>query len=396
MQNHELASFIAKNFEKVTMMKKGKKKSLLKKYQIEIISVVMVIILLTDIEYNPENIFTKFWAHTDTIDKITIVVILILLVIIVHLLKDILIKWSEDYAVLVLIIEFTAIIPFLGHKILFFEKSTLKEADILSFYGTYLTFVGALSLGYFLYKREINKSCGKGLSEAAFLEEGIAEISKKLMNVDYYVKNGITLPTLPQWEMYYNSLVQHIPIGYHGTELYTELAHFFENVSKLNSAITNKSAKEASKIYEEFLHYEYYNCGAYNYVEAKCALNAISNGKYSLKTWIDDERNTICEFEEKYYETVELWIYDYMIKHNLDECKLIFFEKELVDALLTISEINKWIPCECEKRRIVFVVECISCDMATKSSILNYSKRIYSRKVNDRTQVPFRTRKLVP
>ena len=162
MQNHELASFIAKNFEKVTMMKKGKKKSLLKKYQIEIISVVMVIILLTDIEYNPENIFTKFWAHTDTIDKITIVVILILLVIIVHLLKDILIKWSEDYAVLVLIIEFTAIIPFLGHKILFFEESTLKEADILSFYGTYLTFVGALSLGYFLYKREIINHAVKG------------------------------------------------------------------------------------------------------------------------------------------------------------------------------------------------------------------------------------------
>ena len=332
------------------------------------------------IEFNHENIFAGFWAHTETIDKITIVAILILLVIIVHLLKDILRKWLEDYAVLILIIELTAIIPFLGHKVLFFEESILKEADILSFYGTYLTFVGALSLGYFLYKREINKSCGKGLREASFLEEGIDEISKKLMNVDYYVKNGIELPVLPQWEMYYNSLAHHIPIGYHGAELYTELAHFFENVSKLNSVITNKSAKEASKIYEEFLQYEYYNCGAYNYVEAQCALNAISNGNFSLKTWIDDELDTICEFEKKYYEIVELWIYDYMIKHKLDECKLITFEKELIGTLLTICEINKWIPCECEKRRIVYVVEQISCNMATKSSVLNYSKGIYSRK----------------
>lgn len=361
-------------------MKKSKKKSLLKKNRIEILSVVIVIILLTDMEFNPENIFAGFWAHTKIIDKTTIVAILILLVVIVHILRDILRKWLEEYAVLVLIIELTAIIPFLGHKVLFFHESTLKEPDILSFYGTYLTFVGALSLGYFLYKRDINKSCGKGLREAAFLEEGIDEISKKLMNIDYYVKNGIALPAIPQWEMYYNSLAQHIPIGYRGAELYTELAHFFENVTKLNSVITNKSVKEASKIYEEFLQYEYYNCGAYNYVEAKCALNAISNGNFSLKTWIDDEWDTICEFEEKYYKIVELWIYDYMIKHKLDKCELISFEKELIDTLLAIWEINKWIPCECEKRRIVYVVEMISCNIETKSSILNYSKGIYSRK----------------
>lgn len=361
-------------------MKKSKKKIFLKKYKIEILSVVMAMILLTDMEFNPENIFAKFWAHTKMLNKITIVELLILLIVMGHFLKDILRKWIEEYAGLLLIIEFTIIIPFLGHKVLFFDESTLKESDILSFYGTYLTFVGALSLGYFLYKREVRKSCGKGLKEAAFLEEGIDEISKKLMNIDYYVKNGIVLPMIPQWEMYYNILVQHIPIGVHSAELYMELVHFFENISKINSMITIKSVEEVSKIYEEFLQYEYYNCGAYNYVEAKCALNAISNGNFGLKTWIDDERDTIREFKEKYYEIVELWIYDYMIKHKLDECKLISFEKELVDEFLKILEIKRWIPCECEKRRIVYIVELISCDMETKSSILSYSEGIYSRK----------------
>ena len=37
------------------------------------------------------------------------------------------------------------------------------------------------------------------------------------MNIEYYAKNGITLPMIPQWEMYYNSLAKHI--GYQGAAL---------------------------------------------------------------------------------------------------------------------------------------------------------------------------------
>lgn len=104
------------------------------------------------------------------------------------------------------------------------------------------------------------------------------ESSKKFMNIEYYAKNGITLPMIPQWEMYYNSLAKHI--GYQGAALYMELVHFFETVSKLNSAIETRSVEDVRIIYEVFLQYEYYNCGEYNYVEAKGALNAISNGKF--------------------------------------------------------------------------------------------------------------------
>ena len=93
------------------------------------------------------------------------------------------------------------------------------------------------------------------------------ESSKKFMNIEYYAKNGITLPMIPQWEMYYNSLAKHI--GYQGAALYMELVHFFETVSKLNSAIETRSVEDVRIIYEVFLQYEYYNCGEYNYVEAK-------------------------------------------------------------------------------------------------------------------------------
>ena len=109
-------------------------------------------------------------------------------------------------------------------------------------------------------------------------------------------------------------------------------------------------------------------------------MNAISNGKFELKTWIDDELDIIRELEEKYYDVVEWWIYNYMAIHQIDECKLVIIEKELVDELLKNLEIERWIKCECEKRRIVFVVENISYDMSVKSSILNYSSGTYSRK----------------
>lgn len=74
--------------------------------------------------------------------------------------------------------------------------------------------------------------------------------------------------------------------------------------------------------------------------EAKGALNAISNGKFELKTWIDDELDIIHELEEKYYDVVELWIYNYMAIHQIDECKLVIIEKELVDELLKNLEIE--------------------------------------------------------
>ena len=56
----------------------------------------------------------------------------------------------------------------------------LKKLIFYLFYGAYLSFVGALSLGFFLYKREEKISCGEGIREAAFLEEGMEESSKKV------------------------------------------------------------------------------------------------------------------------------------------------------------------------------------------------------------------------
>lgn len=354
------------------------KKSFFIQYGTEIFFIITLFLVLIDMEINPENILAGFWMNMKIFDKIVIVALLIFSVVMVHFGKARLKKWLMEYALLILIIEFTAFLPFLGHKALFFNDSPLKEADLLSFYGTYLSFVGALSLGVFLYKREEKNSCGEGIREAAFLEEGMEEISKKFMKIEYYAKNGITLPMVPQWEMYYNSLAKHI--GYKGADLYMELEHFFKTVSELNNAIETRSVEDVRIIYEAFLQYEYYNCGAYNYVEAKGALNAISNGKFELKTWLDDEWDLIRELEEKYYDVVELWIYNYMAIHQIDKCKLIIIEKELVDELLKNLEIERWIKCECEKRRIVYVVENISCDMSVKSSILNYSSGTYSRK----------------
>lgn len=359
-------------------MKKNKKNLFFKRYGIEIFVVVTIVALLADIETNPENMFAGFWTHIKLYDKISIVAMLILLVAIGHLLRDILKKWFEEYALLVLIMQFTVLLPTLGHKVLFFNDSTLTEADILSFYGTYLTFIGALSLGYVLYKKETKKICGEGGIEAAYLEKGMEEILKKFAHIDYYIENGIVIPTIPQWDMYYNSVAKHIECQKLG--LYIELAHFFDTVSKINYAIEAGAKEEASKIYEDFLQYEYYNCGAYNYVEAKSTLKAISNGKLWLKDWIDDESDKICEFQEKYYEVIEQWIFNYMMTHGVGICELTSIERELVDDLLKILEIKRWIPCECEKRRIVYVVENISYDMETKSSILNYSDGVYSLK----------------
>ena len=55
------------------------------------------------------------------------------------------------------------------------------------------------------------------------------------------------------------------------------------------------------------------------------------------------------------------------------------FDRAEYDLVMTVN-FFPLISNECEKRRIVFVVENISYDMSVKSSILNYSSGTYSRK----------------
>ena len=167
------------------------------------------------------------------------------------------------------------------------------------------------------------------------------------MNIEYYAKNGITLPMIPQWEMYYNSLAKHI--GYQGAALYMELVHFFETVSKLNSAIETRSVEDVRIIYEVFLQYEYYNCGEYNYVEAKGALNAISNGKFELKTWIDDELDIIHELEEKFLDQLDEQTKIEAPYHPIGDCSRCGEQYSTKADMYGMTEASSWTDYEEEK-----------------------------------------------
>lgn len=166
-----------------------------------------------------------------------------------------------------------------------------------------------------------------------------------------------------------------LPFG--GLLTYKEIAK--QNIFMVLSDIYCEDHPELHNKKREFAYMGQGEPG-YSYSQVRMAIELTNTVMRELNQQVYRHIFATCGIPEKYYDVVELWIYNYMAIHQIDECKLVIIEKELVDELLKNLEIERWIKCECEKRRIVFVVENISYDMSVKSSILNYSSGTYSRK----------------
>lgn len=288
---------------------------------------------------------------------------------IVWVIRDSIRKWLKDIAFLIVVIVPTVVVPIAVHFI-FYPTNTIDESSWLTSYSDYLTFIGALGLGYFLYKRDEKRREVKIRKKARLLYELMFETSRKFSSLETLAKQGIKLPFSTSWREDYLDICHLIKNEKHSLRF--ELEFFFNTVNLINSAIEAKDEKRVMQIYENFVKKEQYSRSDYNYTDAVGTLLSASIELPQSKTWKQQNEDKIREYTEEYFDVVNLWVGNYMLKHEMTTCESEVVKYELVDWLITNPELKNWVRSSYEKRKISEVVSRISLDMNKKSDTLSY------------------------
>ncbi len=259
----------------------------------------------------------------------------------------------------------------------FRENTPITQGEALTFYGEYITFLGAFSLGYFLYikekKRLIEDKKGKCKLLLSCIEK--AEIDMSRIVRYKYETNRIFYDV--NWRQYYLEFESLTKRKY--SNIKHTLDEFFDTIEIMNMYLERDEAKKAQIIYENHIDYNCYSTRKYNMLETKLIIldatyineNSI---RFRQKPW-DEKANVkkeITEFTKKFYDVVENYVYNYMIKNNITNIEINKINNQLVDWLLTnpkIKEIAEWPD---QKRIVTQIVFNISLYIDKKSNRLSY------------------------
>lgn len=286
-------------------------------------------------------------------------------------------RWFKNWSTIVVVIVITLLIP-VGIHFKFYCNEPINQDTFMTAYATYLTFVGAFSLGYFLYKREENRHYEELKKKARLLYDNMQYIQINLKNIDYFIESGETYPINTTWKSDYLD-IKHL-VKYEETALDYEIKYFFNRMEAINKAIEAGNKERAKRLYMDFEEKEKYSISEYNYMEAEGVLLDIALDMPQRKPWKVKEQKTIDKYAEQFFDVVDMWVYNYLIRNNLTSVDNSIVEYSLVEWMLTNPEIKDWVEHEYDKRKVNTVVHKISLEMNSKSKKLNYYWGCYSLK----------------
>lgn len=291
--------------------------------------------------------------------------------------KSYIIKWFKNWMPVILVIIITLVIP-VGVHIIFYQGQVIEESTFLTAFATYLTFVGAFSLGYFLYKREKIRRYEELKKKARLLYETVLYIGLNLKDIDSYIERGETYQMVESWHSDYLD-IKHL-VKYEEAALHSELRFFFGRIDAINKAIKTGDKDRAKRLCLSFEQKEQFSPSEYNYIEAEEVLLDISLDVPQRKPWKIKEREQIDKYADQFFDVVNLWVYNYLIKQGLTSCDADVIEYDLVEWLLSSPELRAWVEHPFDNRKITAVIFKISLSMNKKSKFLNYYWGMYSLK----------------
>lgn len=294
-----------------------------------------------------------------------------------NIIKRIVPQWWKNWKVIFWVIVITMAIPVIIHYG-FFEEDTFTQENLLSAYTEYLSFVGAFALGYFLYKREEIKNFEVLKKKARLIYESMQYIQLNLKNLDAFVERGETYPIDGNWRSDYLDVKP--LVKYEESALGDELRYFFSTIESINKAIVAGDKSRAQKIHSNFIQKETHAFSPYNHIEAGTVILNIALDLPQQKTWKEKEKDQIEKYAADFFDVVNWWINNYLIRNHLSMCDLSLMECELVEWLLQHPELNAWVKNSYEKRKISAVIFEIALSMKEKSPNLNYCWGAFSRK----------------
>ena len=269
----------------------------------------------------------------------------------------------------------------------------LQSADILSFCGDFLGFLGTFCLGYFIYIQDRLKVIEEKRSKVRLLITLIENANIELLNLSYLVRNEkyiqITenrscvklIPYNSDWLLYY---YEYEALKGENPDLRRTINLFFNNIMNVNAAIKLGQIEKANEINRIYIECGLYSTSKYNELEAITCLQDACNDYhfYNTKSWIERKEtiDLINELCKKYYFIIENYIYVWLLKHNVKTTtEKDDLNREIVDWLLANSpEIKEKV--KYEKRIVSKVVFDCSLKFESKSEKISYIWGEYSLK----------------
>lgn len=260
----------------------------------------------------------------------------------------------------------------------YYETSTpLTKTDLISFYGDYLSFIGAFCLGYFIYRRNESSKIDDKISKCKLLLNCLESTDLEMLRIARYNYRPAFINYDSNWINYfyeYESLIHSSDI-----DLKITLTKHFNTIDKMNIAIAKNNYKLASEIFEESIVSDCYLIAKYNQLEAKLRItDACRFKQFGFKSfsqnWLDvpETKRIISEYSKAYYPLIEMYVWNHMIKNNLQYTTDQKLDREITDWLLTNEEFKKIAKFPPDKRIVSKIVcECFLM-IEKKSQRLSY------------------------
>jgi len=307
--------------------------------------------------------------HAKMISRIAIYCFVLVFVIDILIeLRYIVKAWLKRYTVLLFIILISIIIPFVVHFV-FYRDNPIEESDLLNFYGSYLTFIGAFSLGYYLLKKDEKTQLSTLRKKADMLYHSMKSTMDHLSRTEAEAALGITIPFNAHWrEDYYD--IQNL-VQYERFDLEAELNTFYTTVEKINQYIEQGEKDKAVQVYKSFIKVEQYH-SSYDYIHAWTIIGLVSLGGKQIKSWKEEKKELMMKYADQFYGVVHLWIKNYMIRNNLTTCSLNSITYQLVDWLSLHPDLKELIQAPSDKGKINDIVFQIALKIRDSSKNMSF------------------------
>ncbi|MGN1156662.1 MAG: hypothetical protein ACI4TK_10825 [Agathobacter sp.] len=194
--------------------KKGKKKTSI----ILIIYLLSIILAILDVYTKGQKRYLTYL----NIGTLTFLVVYFIIEIglLLKAAQPLLFKWFKNWSPIILTIVITLAIP-IGIHFLLYDGQAIGQDALITAYATYLTFVGAFSLGYYLYKREEIRRYEALKKKARLLYDTMFDIQIRFRNIEAFIERGETYPIVGNWRSDYLD-IKHL-VTYKETALDNEL-----------------------------------------------------------------------------------------------------------------------------------------------------------------------------
>lgn len=377
-------------------LKKTKK---LKFFQHEIsLGTILEILLLYIIVFILPRILQL--SFVQTIIFSVIVCLLYLLTVVAISLAPFSFRWAKEHLnwlLLLFVPLFVLLIAILFISCFDFQgDNEIRKADVLSFGGDYIAFVGAFCLGYFLYLKEQDRERKEKRLQIQLLLDSLEIAHRSLMkiktltssiennkNADEVLKGKIKkIEYDTRWRLNYysyESLCGPNPYLKDSIEL------FWAMLERVNDNLEVGKISRAAQIYSEYIDETcFYAIQGYDFFEMSLILSEACHD-----FWMPHEKGflyqketkaEINQLKKKYYPVIENHIYNYLVKESLTESEdHEIIQRDTVDWLCNNSEeIKNYIDDPRKMRAISCVVFECSVQFEHQPSRVGYCWGTYS------------------